>query len=78
MVIKRDTDNSNHKKSIKYKHLKTVRIPIDRRQYLYTVHLPERRNKKRRSVEIERRSGNERRSGYDRRTVCSKTDSNDK
>lgn len=45
------------------------RIPIDRRQYSYTKHLPERRDANRRKGEENRRNGQDRRSGDDRRNA---------
>lgn len=43
------------------------RTPIDRREYSYTKHLPERRDTNRRKGKENRRKGKDRRSGDDRR-----------
>lgn len=43
------------------------RIPLDRRKYSYTKHLPERRDTNRRTGKGNRRDGQDRRSGGDRR-----------
>jgi hypothetical protein len=47
--------------------LNSRRAPIDRRQYSYTKHLPDRRDKDRRKGTENRRNGKDRRSGIDRR-----------
>ena len=43
------------------------RAEIDRRQFLYDGHIPERRQRSGRRIELDRRGGIERRCGTDRR-----------